>query len=635
MLDRIRFPIRFKILIALLLVITAVVSIITFMMANLFHKDKSAYIHDLTSEMAMHTASETRAMLVGYQERIQVFTRLMFEKDLAHNQKTRLLKQLFEDFQEFVAITLYVNGEELATVYDAKTLETSGQTKESLLTHRSQHPLPFDLVKTKGIYVANSTLSKRLPTLTLAIPHMVQNEEDSLAVVAAVIRIDGLQRLATRSKVFTTFIVDDAGIPLAHSDMQKVIELRPVEWISGSARLQENQSHGTTLEYEQDGIQMVGGLARVESSGLMAGVEIPKSAAYLAARELLNNLIIVSLVLLIISVILSMFGSRLITRPLERLSNATQVVAQGKFDIQLSSSSRDEIADLSRSFNQMASGLDSREKALKNAQAALIQSEKMAAFGQLGAGIAHEVKNPLAGILGLTQLSMRKIEKASPLYKNLTIIEKETNRCTTIIQNLLKFARQEKVAFELVEINRVAEDAMAIVEHQLEMHKIKLNHDLAPKLPKIAGNPNQLQQVLINLMINAQQAMQGCSGEVTVTTSNQNSGMIHVCVRDTGPGIPEDLQAKIFEPFFTTKEVGKGTGLGLSVSYGIVKEHKGNIRVASSPGKGTEFRISLPVASLKVVCPKCGQKYNIKRDYVGHATNCKKCGSNFKIDDEV
>jgi signal transduction histidine kinase len=631
MLERLRFPIRFKILVALLLVITAVVSIITFTMANLFHTDKSAYIHDLTSEMAMHTASETRSLLVGYQERLQVFTRLMLEKELARNQKTKLLTQLFEDFREFVAITLYVNGEELATVYDAKALEAAGQTKDSLLAHRRQHPLPFDLIKDRGIYITNSTLSKRLPTLTLAIPNAAYDNEDSHTVTAAVIRIDGLQRLAARSQVFTTFIVDAEGIPLAHTDSRKVIQRTPVGWISGLASLEESQSHGTTLEYDQDGTQMVGGLAGVEASGLLAGVEIPSSAAYLAARELLNNLIIVALVLLIISVILSMFGSRLITRPLERLYNATKVVAKGKFDIQLSSSSRDEISDLAQSFNQMASGLDSREKALKGAQAALVQSEKMAAFGQLGAGIAHEIKNPLAGILGLTQLSMRKMDQESPIHKNLTIIEKETNRCTAIIKNLLKFARQEKVSLEPVEINGVAEDAMAIVEHQLQMHKVKLTHDLAPDLPLISGNANQIQQVLINLMINAQQAMQGESGEVTITTSNHNSGMVDICVKDTGPGIPEEIQAKIFEPFFTTKEVGKGTGLGLSVSYGIIKEHKGDIRVQSAPGEGTEFRISLPMAGLKMACPKCKQPFNLRRDNIGRATKCKKCGSVFKV----
>ncbi|MBW2412179.1 MAG: HAMP domain-containing protein [Deltaproteobacteria bacterium] len=630
MLEKIRFPIRFKILVALLLVITVVVSIITFTMANLFHTDKSAYIHDLSAEMAMHTASETRAMLAGYQERLQVFTRLMLEKDLAADQKTGLLKQLFEDFHEFVAITLYVDAEEIATVYDARSLEAAGLTKEKLMAHRDQNPLPFDRIKDQEIFVANSTLTRRLPTLTLAIPHAAKMEDNSHVVIAAIIRIDGLQRLATRSQVFTTFIVDQDGIPLAHTDIQRVIMHTPVDWIFGFPGFGEHQSHGTTLEFSKHNEPMVGGLAQVESSGLLAGVEIPRSAAYLATRELLNNLIIVALILLIISVILSMFGSRLITRPLERLYNATKVVAKGKFDIQLSASSRDEISDLAQSFNQMASGLDSREKALKGAQAALVQSEKMAAFGQLGAGIAHEIKNPLAGILGLTQLSMRKMDEENPIYKNLTIIEKETNRCTAIIKNLLKFARQEKVSFEPVQINSVAEDAMAIVEHQLEMHKVKLTHDLAPDLPLISGNANQIQQVLINLMINAQQAMDG-SGKVSIITSNGNSRKVEIRVKDDGPGIPEDIQAKIFEPFFTTKEVGKGTGLGLSVSYGIIKEHRGEIRVTSALGEGTEFKISLPVAGLKTSCPKCKQPYSINPDKVDRSVKCKKCGNVFKV----
>jgi len=595
MFKKLRFPIRFKILIALLLVITTVVSVITFTMANLFHADKSAYIHDLTSEMAMHTAAETGALLSGYRERLQVFTRIMFDHDLTQTQKSTLLKQLFEEFQEFVAITLYVNGEELATVYDLKSLEAAGLTKEALFDYRQQHHPAEDLFKADHPIIMNSTLMASLPTFTIMLPLQLQNDQFQKAVVAAIIRLDGLQRLATRSKVFTTFIADFDGIPLAHTDSQKVIDRTQIGWITDIEGLKRQQSHGTTLEHIQDDVQMVGGLARIDASELLAGVEIPKAAAYLAARELLNNLIIVALALLIMSVIVSLFGARLITEPLVRLSGATRVVAKGQYDIQLESSSRDEIDDLAQSFNQMASELDSREKALKGAQAALIQSEKMAAFGQLGAGIAHEIKNPLAGILGLAQLSLRKIEKESALAKNLSIIEKETNRCTTIIQNLLRFARQEKVAFEPVKINRVVTDAMAIVEHQLEMNRVTLKQNLAAELPIISGNANQIQQVLINLMINAQQAMEGRAGEVSVTTSHHDSGYVQIQVRDTGPGIPADLQSKIFEPFFTTKEVGKGTGLGLSVSYGIIKEHGGDIVVKSAVGKGTAFLISLPL----------------------------------------
>jgi signal transduction histidine kinase len=632
---RFKFPIRFKILVALLLIVTSVVSFITFSMANLFHTDKSAYIHDLTSEMALNTAAETRGLLVGYCERLQVFTRLLSDRDLLPDHKSRLLKQLFKDFHEFIAITLYENRTELTTVYDAKTLDEVGITKESLLSYREEHLLPFKSIEKGKVFVENSTINNKLPAFTLAISQKAPTGDRANAVVAAIIRLDGLQHLVGRSKVFTTFIVDFKGKTLAHTDLRSAIRRKSVRWVSGIKGLQKQQSHGATHEFVQDGKQVVGGLARIEVGDLLAGVQIPKAAAYLTARELLNNLMIVALVLLIVAAILSLFGSRLITRPLERLSEATKVVAKGQFDIQVSSSSRDEIGDLAQSFNQMTSELDTREKALKDAQAALIQSEKLAAFGQLGAGIAHEIKNPLAGILGLTQLSLRKMDKDAPLYKNLTIIEKETNRCTTIIQNLLKFARQEKVAFEPVDINQVAQDAMAIVEHQLKMNKVKLSKDFAAGLPMISGNANQIQQVLINIMINAQQALEGTPGEVTIATHTTNNSHVQVDVSDTGPGIPADLQTKIFEPFFTTKEVGKGTGLGLSVSYGIVKEHKGEIKVESSPKKGTNFKITFPMAALHTSCPKCGQKYPFRQDLMGLKNKCKKCGDIFQIKEPV
>jgi two-component system NtrC family sensor kinase len=601
------------------------VSLITFTMANLFHKDKAAYIHDLTSEMATHTAAETQALLMGYCERLKVFTRVLLEKDLNPDQKSRLLKQLFEDFQEFIAITLFVNGEELTTIYDAKTLETVGLTKEALLAGTKSQPIPFDRMSENSLFAANSTVTPKLPTFTLAIPF------EAGAVAAAVIRLDGLQRLAERSKVFVTFIVDHDGNTLAHTDLQQVIKRRPVRWVKQIKGLKGGQTHGSTHEVVINDEPVVGGLAGIESSDLLAGVQIPKAAAYLTARELLNSLILVALILLIIAAVLSLFGSRLLTRPLERLSNATKTVAKGHFDVRLNSTSSDEIGDLAHSFNQMAIGLDSRDKALKNAQEALVQSEKMAAFGQLGAGIAHEIKNPLAGILGLAQLSMRKLDNGDALHKNLAIIEKETNRCTAIIQNLLKFARQEKVEFGSVDLNRVARDAMAIVEHQLEMNKVKLVEGFDKNLPAISGNANQIQQVLINLMINAQQAMEGRPGEVRVATVAGNNGHVQIKVTDNGPGMPDEVKAKIFEPFFTTKPVGKGTGLGLSVSYGIVKEHKGEIQVDSAPGTGTTFTLSFPTAEMKSRCPGCSFTFSIQPGHVGLKNKCKNCGNVFEI----
>ena len=592
--SKLRFPIRLKILIAMLFLITTVVSLITFTMANLFHADKTAYIRDLTSVIALHTAEEARSLLVGYQERLQVFARLVYEEDLPQDKKMDLISQMFEDFHEFVAVTLYERGVEQVTVYDAKTLEAAGLGKEDLAGFREDHPLPFDRIQSGEVFIENSTVNEKLYTLTLAIPFESEGFEDQ-AVVAAVIRMDKLLRLAGRSKVFETFVVDTEGTLLAHSDPGKVAQQTVVDWIPGLKGLQDQRSLGTTIEYSQDGVEMVGGFAPVEFSRLLAGVQIPMTAAYLTARELLNNLIGISLALLMASGVFGLVWSRRITRPIVQLSKAARVVGSGDFNVQVENHSSDEIGELADSFNHMTSELNTREEALKQAQSALVQSEKMAAFGQLGAGIAHEVKNPLAGILGFAQLSMRKVEKGSPLYNNLATIEKETKRCKSIIDNLMKFARQEKTVHKPIEINSVVEDAVAIVDHQLGINQIRLEKNLAPDLPKIKGDANQIQQVLMNLMINAQQAMDGKPGQVRITTRLVDAGHIEIRTSDTGPGIPEEIRARVFEPFFTTKAAGKGTGLGLSVTYGIIKDHQGEIRIESEPGKGTTFMISLPI----------------------------------------
>jgi signal transduction histidine kinase len=597
MIRRLRFPIRLKILVTSLLVITAVVSTITFTMANLFHTDKKAYIHDLTSVIALHTSKEAHSLLEGYGQRLQVFTRLMYEQEMVQKQKADLLKKLFEDFQDFVAVTLYEKGEEQVTIYDANTLDQAGLTKEDLLALRKISPLPLSLIESGKVFVQNSTVSDKLPCLTLAIAQTNPFEETP-TVAAAIIRLESLLSLARRSQVFETFVLDARGRLLAHTDSSKVVQQIQMDWIPELKGLQEKKSLGTTIEYFQDGVEWVGGFATVEYGGLLAGVQIPKTAAYLTARDLLKNLMGVSLVLLALSALLSLIWSRRTTKPIEQLSRATRIVAKGEFNIHVERTSQDEIGDLADSFNQMASELNTRETALKEAQSALVHSEKMAAFGQLGAGIAHEVKNPLAGILGFAQLSLRKVKKDNPLHKNLSIIEKETKRCKTIIENLLKFARQEKLSQDRLEINPIVEDAIAIVEHQLGIHNVKVESELLPDLPPIIGNANQIQQVLMNLLINAQQAMQENPGLVKVTTARTETKQVEIRVLDNGPGIPEEIQERLFEPFFTTKSTGEGTGLGLSVTYGIIKDHKGDIRVESEVGKGTIFVITLPAVIL-------------------------------------
>ncbi|MGB5626303.1 MAG: ATP-binding protein, partial [Woeseiaceae bacterium] len=191
-------------------------------------------------------------------------------------------------------------------------------------------------------------------------------------------------------------------------------------------------------------------------------------------------------------------------------------------------------------------------------------------------------------------LTLRKLEPDSPFRKNLDVIEKETRRCTEIISNLLKFARQEKSATKFTDINEVVEAALTIVDHQLTINDVKITKELAQDLPEIEASANQLQQVVMNFAINAQQAIGETGGNLIVRTRTGDDAVI-IEVEDDGPGIPEEIRANIFEPFFTTKRAGEGTGLGLSVTYGIVEDHGGTLRIEDPPGGGTRFVVSLPL----------------------------------------
>ena len=222
----------------------------------------------------------------------------------------------------------------------------------------------------------------------------------------------------------------------------------------------------------------------------------------------------------------------------------------------------------------------------------------MSALGQLAGGLAHEINNPLSGILGLTQLVLENTPKDSQNYTDLKDIEKAVFRCKKIIVSLLSFSRQEKTRVEPVSLNEVIEETLTLCARQMELQRIKINRQLAPGLPMVSADFQQLMQVFLNIFTNARDSMPG-GGELTVATSllKDPAGreLIAAAVTDTGYGIKPEILDRVFDPFFTTKEVGKGTGLGLSVCLGIINLHKGSIKAHSSQGGGSTFTITLPV----------------------------------------
>ena len=235
---------------------------------------------------------------------------------------------------------------------------------------------------------------------------------------------------------------------------------------------------------------------------------------------------------------------------------------------------------------------------LQETQGQLVQAEKMSALGQLAGGLAHEINNPLSGILGLTQLVLENTPKDSQNFTDLKDIEKAVFRCKKIIVSLLSFSRQERTRVEQVSVNEAIEETLTLCARQMELQRIKISRQLAPGLPLVSADFQQLMQVFLNLFTNARDSMPD-GGELTVTTSllKDPAGreLIAASVTDTGYGIKPEILDRIFDPFFTTKEVGKGTGLGLSVCLGIINLHKGRIKAHSSPGSGSTFTLTLPV----------------------------------------
>jgi len=213
-------------------------------------------------------------------------------------------------------------------------------------------------------------------------------------------------------------------------------------------------------------------------------------------------------------------------------------------------------------------------------------------LGQMAAGIAHEINNPLAGILLYSSNMIKKVPDKGPLREGLEVVINETKRCKTIIQDLLNFSRAGEPNTALSNINDIIEKALSMLTNEFQLHHIQVEKRLAKEMEDTLLDEKQMQQVLINLLLNAMQAI-GEKGVITISSDVDNrKKCVRVEIADTGCGIPEDQVSKVFEPFFSTKS--NGTGLGLSVSYGIVQKHKGSIRVLSRVGEGTHFILELP-----------------------------------------
>ena len=322
-------------------------------------------------------------------------------------------------------------------------------------------------------------------------------------------------------------------------------------------------------------------------------------------------------------VLLSLISAGLIRvtvhRPVRQLTEATRHVAEGQMDYSLPVASDDELGSLAASFNRMTEQLQKaqeenqqwtstlearvRDKTgeLDRAYHRLVQSEKMASLGKLAAVVAHEINNPLAGILTYSKLVSRLIDKGleddqrrTEARTDLRQIEGESRRCGNIVKNLLTFARQAPLNPQKNDLAGVVERCLLLVGHQCELQQVDVETHMDPGMPPVCCDAGQIQQVILALLMNALEAMPHGGRLKLETVYDPQRREARIIVSDDGMGIPEDVLPHIFEPFFTTKVEGKGVGLGLAIAFGIIQQHEGNIEVTSTQQKGTTFTVTLP-----------------------------------------
>jgi len=370
----------------------------------------------------------------------------------------------------------------------------------------------------------------------------------------------------------------------------------------------ENNAANATLAIQP---VIIGNVHFFCSSGNFPSLKGDRSLGYLLFSSYENQLqtsattrellFAVSLVAILVSSVVVWYVVRKATDPLRELRDSAEAVGRGDFTRRVPVRSRDECGELADVFNRMTGNLQQSRaqleetvQTLKSTQGQLIQSEKLSAVGEFVAGVAHELNNPLAAVVGFAEM-LKDSEADTKNRRYLDMIYKSAQRCQKIVQALLSFARRHQPERKPMSVNTMVEAVLEMLNYQLRTSNIEVVTQLSPSLPVVLADGHQIQQVLLNVINNARQAMenQQTGGRIKVITEVLGA-YVRIIIHDNGPGISEENLARIFDPFFTTKKVGQGTGLGLSLCYGIIKEHGGNIKPSSRPGEGAKFTIELP-----------------------------------------
>jgi signal transduction histidine kinase len=484
--------------------------------------------------------------------------------------------------------------------------------------------IPFHAAQETGVAIGDIYVSHRKQTALLPLCIAFPGPSRARWALALELSLNDVQHLVASQSwgsEAAAFLVDNRGALIAHRDLRRVLDRETLSGLGIVEKAVRSKAAASGVErFTDGGEEMLGAYARLSTLGWGLVLYHPVRDALASVQAMRSHNYFWLGASIAFAVIVGIFFARGISRPVNLLAQGARRIAQGDFDHKIKALARDEIGLLSEAFNSMGTELqrsleriaaqnreleqwneelqkrvNQRTRELREAQDQLLLSKKLAAVGELGAGVAHEINNPLAGVLGVIQLLLIQLPPEHSLYRLVQSAEKETLRIRDIVRNLQRFSDPlEGGGAAAVDVSRICDNALKMIESQFGESGIQVVREYAEYLPRISGHPGQLEQCLLHLFRNAHTAMSK-GGRLTVHTGHLDRQAVIIRVSDTGRGIRAELLDRIFEPFFTTKDEWSGQGMGLSMAYTIVQDHKGKITVESEVGKGTSFTLTFPV----------------------------------------
>lgn len=583
---------RAQIVVLVGVMLVAAMAVYLLLATRVVTADKEASVYDVNALVAGTVAQQIERTVDGIADKLRYFGQ---EYEITPGDAERRARSLFDADEAVLSLEVFKRTEggfERSFLFvDNKRLAALNLTADDLTEARKRTPAPLDAVQAAGVVLQNASLPPDLALVRLSAP-----TADGTAVVIADLRPEWLLSAVSTSSVYKVFLVDRLGRVLAHPDGEQVIKREDLSRLPVVKDALGGKLSRGTEEYETDGVSRVAAFARVDNGVGAVVVEVPRDEVFKATNELSRRSLLFAVGTVSLALVLAVLLGRRVTRPLLDLQKTLLVISRGEFGVEVPIAGPTEIQSVGTALNEMSRELVRRSEELQRTNAQLVQSEKLSAVGELAASVAHEVKNPMVGIVGFAQLGQESTETAE-MQEYFKLIENDAFRANKILQNLLEFSRPPEMELEGLGLNDVVLGSMALCVHQLQMQGVKVETKLGDGLPAIRGNSNQLRQVLLNLMLNAGQAMEASAKKlITVSTQKADPGFVEIRVADTGPGLADDVKDKLFKPFFTTKRRGQGTGLGLSVSRSIIEAHRGQIRAEGAAGVGATFIIRLPEA---------------------------------------